>query len=54
MKLNKKSTKDNPNFAKVQDQVTLRENAPGDNSGDIKQPKKRKGKNPLAKAAGVK
>jgi hypothetical protein len=52
MKLNKKSTKDNPNFAKVQDGTRLIENTPKEENDNLKETKSKK--NPLAKAARVK
>jgi hypothetical protein len=52
VKLNKKSTKDNPKFAKVQEQITLRENPPTEKA-ELK-PEMKKKKNPLKKAAGIK
>lgn len=53
MKDNKKSTKDKPNFGKPGAGIAKRE-SPGEERRDDKQDKKKKGKNPLSKAAGVK
>jgi hypothetical protein len=53
MKMNKKSTKDSPNFTKVGEQITKRENVNVETTIPAAPVKKGK-KNPLSKAAQVK
>lgn len=54
--MNKKSTKDRPNFAKSGEGVKQTENAPGDKDypTKVKGKKSKSNSNPLAKAAQVK